>query len=68
MFVFNAFLSDNSCGHLLKNNYFTTCFPYVQNITQAATCKYVCHSVYLDGTYPIAFTQLFPCGFPGTKT
>lgn len=65
MFIFNAFLSDNSCSHLLQNDYFTTCFPYVQKYHPGNNMQiFMSLYVYLDGTYPNAFTQLFSCEFP----
>lgn len=69
MFIFTAFLSDNLCGHLLQTDYFTTCFPYVQKYCPGNNME-ICMSLYmyLDGTYPRAFTQIFSCVFPEIKT
>lgn len=39
-----------------------------KNFTQATTCKYLFHSSVFRWYLPSAFTQLFSCWFPETKT
>lgn len=51
MFIFNAFLSENSCGHLLQNGCSTKCFPYVQKYCPGNNMQmFMSLYVYLDGT------------------